>query len=65
MVSYDATVASTELIKSGTIVAAITQEPFIQGAKPLELLLNYVGLGIKPEQEFFYTALGIKIKENL
>jgi len=65
VVSYDTTIASKELIRSGTIAVAITQEPFIQGAKPLDILLDYVGLGIKPEQEFYYTALGIKIKENL
>ena len=65
LVSYDTTIASTELIRSGAIAAAITQEPFIQGAKPLDILLDYVGFGLKPEQEFYYTALGIKIKENL
>ena len=65
VVSYDTTIASTELIRSGMIAVAITQEPFMQGAKPLDILLDYVGLGIKPEQEFYYTALGIKIKENL
>jgi len=65
LVSYDTTIASIELIKSGAIAAAITQEPFIQGAKPLDILLDYVGFGIKPEQEFYYTSLGIKIKENL
>jgi len=65
VVSYDATSASRELIKSGAIAVAITQEPFIQGAKPLDILLNYVGMGMSPEQEFFYTEMGIKIKENL
>ena len=65
VVSFDTTIVSKELIRSGTIAAAITQEPFIQGAKPLDILLDYVGLGIKSEQEFYYTALGIKIKENL
>lgn len=65
LVSYDTTIASTALIRSGAISAAITQEPFIQGAKPLDILLDYIGFGIKPEREFFYTALGIKINENL
>ena len=65
VVSYDTTIASIELIRSGAIAVAITQEPFIQGAKPLDILLDYVGFGIKSEQEFFYTTLGIKIKENL
>ena len=65
LVSYDATIASTELIRSGAIAASITQEPFIQGAKPLDILFDYVGFGLKPEEEFFYTTLGIKIKENV
>ena len=65
LVSYDTTVASKELIKSGAIAVAITQEPFIQGAQPLDILLDYLGFGLKPEQEFFYTTIGIIIKENL
>ena len=65
VVSYDTTVASRNLIKDGAIAIAITQEPFEQGAKPLDILLNYVGMGIKPEQEYNYTALRIVIKENL
>jgi LacI family transcriptional regulator len=65
IVSYDTTSVSIELIRSGAIAAAITQEPFVQGAKPLDILLNIVGMGIMPEQEFYYTTLGIKIKENL
>jgi len=65
VISYDTTVASCELINSGEIAVAITQEPFKQGAKPLDILLNYAGMGIEPDQEYYYTALGIKIKENL
>jgi len=65
VVSYDLTIASRELIKSGAIAVAITQEPFVQGARPLDILFNYVGMGISPDQEYFYTALGISIKENL
>ena len=65
IVSYDTTIASRELIKTGAITVAITQEPFEQGAKPLDILLNLVGIGQQPEQEYYYTALGITIKENL
>jgi len=65
VVSYDLTIVSRELVKSGTIAAAITQEPFVQGTKPLDILLDYVGMGIAPEKERFYTELGITIKENL
>jgi len=65
VVSYDTTIASRALIKSGAIAVTITQEPFEQGAKPLDLLLNHVGIGLKPEQEYYYTDLSIVIKENL
>jgi len=65
VVSYDATAAARELIKSGVITVAITQEPFVQGAMPLDILLDYVGMGNKPEQELHYTEMGIKIRENL
>ena len=65
VVSYDSTTASRDLIRSGAISASITQEPFVQGAKPLDILYNYVGMGVKPEHELFYTALDIKIRENL
>ena len=65
IVGFDTTTVSCELIKRGVINAVITQEPFLQGAKPLDILLDYVGMGIKLEKEFHYTALGIKIKENL
>jgi len=65
IICYDATAATRELIKSGSISAAITQGPFEQGAKPLDILLNHVGIGQKPDQEYYFTELSIKIKENL
>ncbi len=65
IVSYDATPQTVELIKSNTITVSITQEPFVQGAKPLEILFDYVGMNLKPESDLFYTTLGIVIKDNL
>ena len=65
VISYDTTAPERELINSGAIAASITQEPFEQGAKPLSILLDYVGMGIKPDREIYHTALGITIKENL
>jgi len=65
VVCYDSTTASRELIRSGAVSASITQEPFVQGAKPLDILYNYVGMGVKPDHELNYTALDIKISENL
>ena len=65
IVSYDTTTASIDLIKSGDITVSITQEPFVQGAKPLDILFDYVGMDIPPEKEFYYTTLGVVIKDNL
>jgi LacI family transcriptional regulator len=63
--SYDVTAATRPLIPSGEIAAVITQEPFTQGSRPLEILLDIAGMGIKPEKELHYTELGIVIKENI
>lgn len=65
IVSFDATPATSELLREGIISATIAQQPIIQGAKPLDILLDYLGMGIKPDKTFYYTELEIKIKENL
>ena len=49
----------------GTITATIAQQPNIQGALPLDLLLNYLSMGTLPEKELNYTEIEIKIKESL
>jgi LacI family transcriptional regulator len=65
IVSYDTTPTTCELVRRGVIVATIGQQPFIQGAKPLDILLDYVGMNIHPEKELQYTQIEIKILENL
>ena len=65
IISYDTTDKTIELIKTGDIAVTITQEPFVQGEKPLDILFDYVGMDIKPEKEYYYTSLGIVIRENL
>ena len=65
IVSYDTTVTTCQLVKEGAIVATIAQQPFTQGAKPLDLLLDYLGMGINPDKECYYTKIEIKIKENI
>lgn len=65
IVSYDTPQTTCELVQSGAIIATISQQPFTQGAKPLDILLDYIGMGVKPEREFNYTKIEIKIKENL
>lgn len=65
VICYDATVVSKELMRAGVIEVAITQEPYYQGRKPLDILLDYVGMGVEPSHEYYYTKPGIIIKENL
>lgn len=65
IISYDTTEPTCKLVRENVIIATIAQQAFTQGAKPLDILLDYVGLNIKPEKEYFYTKIEIKIKENL
>ncbi len=65
IVCYDVVPSTRELIREGVISATIGQQPARQGAKPLDLLFDYLGMGVTPEKEFYYTETEIKIRENL
>lgn len=54
-----------EMVKNGTIDATICQEPEKQGVKPLEILFNYLALGILPETEWYKTELSVRIGQNV
>ena len=47
------------------ISAVICQQPAIQGPKPIQLLFDYLTAGEAPDREFYYTAVDIRILENL
>ena len=65
IVCYDAVPTTRELIREGVISATIGQQPARQGAQPLNLLFDCLGMGVMPEKEFYYTETEIKIRENL
>ncbi len=65
VIGFDVTSSSRPLLEKGDITALITQEPFVQGAKPLDILMDYAGMDIEPVSEIHHTELGIVIKENL
>jgi len=65
IVSYDATTSTCRLLQEGVISATIAQQPIIQGAMPLDILLDYLCMGTRPEKELNYTEIEIKIKESL
>lgn len=65
IVSNDTTPPIRKLVQEGAITATLAQQPFTQGAKPLDILLDYIGMDLKPEKELYYTKIEIKICENL
>ena len=65
IISHDATPNTCRLIEQGFIAATITQQPFEQGAKPIDILIDLLGMNISPATEKIYTKIDIKIKENL
>lgn len=65
IISFDTTHITKKLIKKGAIIATIAQQPIIQGSRPLDILFDYLAMDIKPDKEYFYTKIDIKIKENL
>lgn len=65
IVSFDCVPSTKELIRRGVITATICQQPLVQGARPLDILFNLLGMGIQPDRDKYYTELEIKIRENL
>ncbi len=52
------------MLKNGLISATIDQEPMRQGSLPLEILFNYLAIGIQPPADSVYTNLSIIIGQN-
>lgn len=65
IIAYDEIPTTRRLVEEDVISAIICQQPRVQGSRPLQLLFDYLTAGEKPEKEFFYTAVDIRIKENL
>jgi len=65
IICYDATSPTSQLLKDGIVTATITQQPLKQGAMPLDILLDFLSMGQKPESELNFTEIEIKIRESL
>ncbi|HHU91386.1 MAG TPA: substrate-binding domain-containing protein [Clostridiaceae bacterium] len=65
IISFDSVPTTKLLIEDGTIDATITQQPHVQGSKPLSILYDYLVLNISPKNEKYYTNHEIKIRENI
>lgn len=65
IIAYDKIPTTQELVEKDIISATICQQPAVQGSRPLQLLFDYLMTGEKPEKEYYYTAVDIRIRENL
>lgn len=64
IITNDIVKEQKRLMDEGIIVATIGQQPERQGTLPLQILYDYIGLGIVP-QKYYYTELTIYIKQNI
>lgn len=64
-IAYDKADTTELFLQKGILSAIICQQPRIQGQKPLDLLFNYLTSGELPDREYYYTAVDIRIFENI
>lgn len=64
IITNDVVKEQKRLMDEGIIVATIGQQPEKQGALPLQILFDYLGLGVEPERNYL-TELTIYIKQNI
>lgn len=65
VVCFDTVPATQELMQGGVIAAAIGQQPEKQGAKPLDILVEYLSYGEVSQQNDCICATEIYVCENL
>ena len=65
IISCDKVSTKREMVLQGVIAATICQQPLIQGTKPLDLMFSCLTTGEKPEKEYHYTTVDIRIRENI
>ncbi len=65
IITIDEIAATVEYMNKGIITAAICQEPRRQGKIALTTLIDAIKSDKKPEKEFNFTDINIRIKENI
>ena len=65
IITFDEVPTTLDLIKKGTILATISQQPYNQGYRSLDIIFEYLTSGILPENELQYVDHSIIIRENL
>lgn len=64
MICYDLLPRTMQHLKSGVVDYTIGQQPALQGYLPVSILYDYLALNQRPRQEFFYTSIDIRLREN-
>lgn len=64
-ITFDEVPTTLSLLRSGTIRASISQQPYQQGYRSLDILFEYLTSGIRPEHELQYVDHSIIIRENI
>ena len=64
MITNDVINKQKPFMDRGVIAATIGQQPEKQGALPLQILYDYIGLGIEPSEQYL-TELSIHIRQNI
>lgn len=65
MIGHDLLPKTVEYLNRGVVNCTIAQEPYYQGYVPVEILSEYLLFGQKPAEECLYTAIDIRIKDNI
>lgn len=65
IITNDLTENQIKMMQNGMISATICQEPEMQGAQPLEILLRYLAFKEEPKTKMQYTNLSIHIVQNM
>lgn len=64
VVTFDEVPTTLKMLRKGIISATISQQPYRQGSKSLDILFEYLTSGVIPEEQNF-VDLSIKIRENI
>ncbi len=65
IISCDKVPTTRDMVLQGVIATTICQQPLIQGTRPLDLMFSCLTTGEKPEKEYHYTTVDIRIRENI
>lgn len=65
VISFDDVPTTRDLVRDGTILATICQQPVRQGRLAMSVLFDYLIDGIVPENKKIFTDIQIKLRANI